>query len=165
MPPLPSPVPASSTPSPPPRPPSHQEWLEQAPAPGPDPSPARAPFAALLVRENQLVASAVNRMLEAGTPPVTRELEALREGSRQARWPGHRLRQRAPCPMCLSALVMNGIQAVYYALTTTMPPPFGFDSRAAYAAPVCPRARRPRPSSSWRAPSRPKPSTGPLPHA
>ena len=35
------------------------------------------------VRENRLVASAVNRMLEAGDPTRHAELEALREGSRQ----------------------------------------------------------------------------------
>lgn len=37
-----------------------------------------------------------------------------------------------PCPMCLSALVMNGIAAVYYAFDNEDAAPFGFDSTAAY---------------------------------
>ena len=39
-----------------------------------------------------------------------------------------------PCPMCLCALVMNGISAVYYAFDNEDAAPFGFDSSAAYAA-------------------------------
>ena len=79
--------------------PSHQEWLEQALHLAPDPSPARGrPFAALLVRENRLVASAVNRMLEAGTPPVTGAGSAAGRESPGAAGRGHRLCQRAPLP-------------------------------------------------------------------
>lgn len=36
--------------------------------------------------------------------------------------------------MCLCALVMNGISAVYYAFDNEDAAPFGFDSSAAYAA-------------------------------
>ncbi len=64
--------------------PSHQEWLEQALHLAlTHRQQGGRPFAALLVRENRLVASAVNRMLEAGDPTRHAELEALREGSRQ----------------------------------------------------------------------------------
>ena len=73
------------------------------------------------------------------------ELTALRAASRQLGSPdlsgcvvyasGH------PCPMCLCALVMNGISAVYYAFDNEDAAPFGFDSSASYdrlRLPLCP---------------------------
>ncbi|MFM4829262.1 nucleoside deaminase [Aeromonas rivipollensis] len=100
------------------------------------------PFAALLVRDNQLVASAVNRMLEAGDPSRHAELEALREGSRKGPLAGAVVYASGhPCPMCLCALVMNGISAVYYAFDNEDAAPFGFDSSASYdrlRLPLCP---------------------------
>ena len=113
--------------------PSHQEWLEQALHLAlTHRQQGGRPFAALLVRENRLVASAVNRMLEAGDPTRHAELEALREGSRQGPLAGAIVYASGhPCPMCLSALVMNGIQAVYYAFDNDDAASFGYDSRAA----------------------------------
>ncbi|MFQ2522019.1 nucleoside deaminase [Aeromonas caviae] len=116
--------------------PSHQGWLEQALQLAlQHRRQGGRPFAALLVRDNQLVASAVNRMLEAGDPTRHAELEALREGSRQGPLAGAIVYASGhPCPMCLCALVMNGIGAVYYAFDNEDAAPFGFDSGAAYAA-------------------------------
>ena len=114
--------------------PSHQEWLEQALHLAlTHRRQGGRPFAALLVKEGKLVASAVNRMLEAGDPTRHAEMEALREASQQGPLKdavvyasGH------PCPMCLCALVMNGISAVYYAFDNADAAPFGFDSSASY---------------------------------
>ncbi|MGL5813522.1 MAG: nucleoside deaminase [Aeromonas sp.] len=114
--------------------PSHQEWLEQALHLAlTHRQQGGRPFAALLVKEGKLVASAVNRMLEAGDPTRHAEMEALREASQQGPLKdavvyasGH------PCPMCLCALVMNGISAVYYAFDNADAAPFGFDSSASY---------------------------------
>ena len=62
--------------------PSHQGWLEQTLQLAlTHRQQGGRPFAALLVRDNQLVASAVNRMLEAGDPTRHAELEALRTAS------------------------------------------------------------------------------------
>jgi len=56
--------------------PSHQAWLEQTLQLAlTHRQQGGRPFAALLVRDNQLVASAVNRMLEAGDPSRHAELE------------------------------------------------------------------------------------------
>ena len=123
--------------------PSHQAWLEQTLQLAlTHRQQGGRPFAALLVRDNQLVASAVNRMLEAGDPSRHAELEALREGSRKGTLAGAIVYASGhPCPMCLCALVMNGISAVYYAFDNEEAAPFGFDSSAAYAAlrlPLCP---------------------------
>ncbi|RQM46604.1 nucleoside deaminase, partial [Aeromonas caviae] len=63
--------------------PSHQEWLEQALHLAlTHRQQGGRPFAALLVRENRLVASAVNRMLEAGDPPRPAGPEAPPGGGR-----------------------------------------------------------------------------------
>ncbi|MFG0835041.1 nucleoside deaminase [Aeromonas bivalvium] len=147
--------------------PSHQEWLEQALQLAlTHRQQGGRPFAALLVRENRLVASAVNRMLEAGDPTRHAELEALREGSRQGPLAGTIVYASGhPCPMCLSALVMNGISAVYYAFDNEDAAPFGFDSRAAYAAlrlPLCPP---PLPLIKLASPIAAETLYGPLPHA
>ncbi len=114
--------------------PSHQGWLEQTLQLAlTHRQQGGRPFAALLVRDNQLVASAVNRMLEAGDPTRHAELEALREGSRQGPLAGAVVYASGhPCPMCLCALVMNGISAVYYAFDNEDAAPFGFDSSASY---------------------------------
>ncbi|MNT59561.1 Guanine deaminase [compost metagenome] len=37
-----------------------------------------------------------------------------------------------PCPMCLSALVMTGVDTVYYAFDNQDAAPFGFSSETAY---------------------------------
>lgn len=114
--------------------PTHQRWLEQAV------QLARAnhrqggrPFAALLVRDEQLVASAVNGIHLDGDPTRHAELEALRKASQSGPLAGATVYASGhPCPMCLAALVMNGIAAVYYAFDNADAAPFGFDSTAAY---------------------------------
>lgn len=62
--------------------PSHQEWLEQALQLALfNHQQGGRPFAALLVRDNQLVTSAVNGMHQDGDPTRHAELEALRQAS------------------------------------------------------------------------------------
>ena len=146
--------------------PSHQEWLEQALhlALTHRQQEGRL-FAALLVRDNRLVASAVNRMLEDGDPTRHAELEALREGSRQGPLAGAIVYASGhPCPMCLSALVMNGLHAVYHAFDNADAAPFGFDSGAAYdrlRLPLCPP---PLPLVKLASPIPAEALYGPLPH-
>ena len=114
--------------------PSHQEWLEQALQLAlHNRQQGGRPFAALLVRDNQLVTSAVNGMHQDGDPTRHAELEALRQASQVGPLAGAIVYASGhPCPMCLSALVMNGIAAVYYAFDNEDAAPFGFDSTAAY---------------------------------
>ena len=104
------------------------------------------PFAALLVRDNQLVTSAVNGMHQDGDPTRHAELEALRQASQVGPLAGAIVYASGhPCPMCLSALVMNGIAAVYYAFDNEDAAPFGFDSTAAYHKLGLPLAPAPLP--------------------
>lgn len=114
--------------------PPHQEWLEQALQLAlHNRQQGGRPFAALLVQGNQLVTSAVNAMHQDGDPTRHAELEALRQASQVGPLAGAIVYASGhPCPMCLSALVMNGIAAVYYAFDNEDAAPFGFDSTAAY---------------------------------
>ena len=114
--------------------PSHQAWLEQtlqlALA---HRQQGGRPFAALLVRDNQLVASAVNRMLEAGDPSRHAELEALREGSRKGPLAGAIVYASGhPCPMCLAALVMGNAKQVFFAFDNADATPYGLSSEGTY---------------------------------
>ncbi len=104
------------------------------------------PFAALLVRDGQLVASAVNGIHLDGDPTRHAELEALRKASQSGPLAGAIVYASGhPCPMCLGALVMNGIAAVYYAFDNADAAPFGFDSSAAYQQLGLPLAPQPLP--------------------
>ncbi|MGY3909260.1 nucleoside deaminase [Aeromonas piscicola] len=114
--------------------PSHQEWLEQALQLAlQNRQRGGRPFAALLVQNDRLVASAVNAMHLEGDPTRHAELEALRQASQSGPLAGAIVYASGhPCPMCLSALVMNGIRAVYYAFDNHDAAPFGFDSTSSY---------------------------------
>ena len=104
------------------------------------------PFAALLVQDGQLVASAVNGIHLDGDPTRHAELEALRKASQCGPLAGAIVYASGhPCPMCLGALVMNGIAAVYYAFDNADAAPFGFDSSAAYQQLGLPLAPQPLP--------------------
>ncbi|MGK8177884.1 nucleoside deaminase [Aeromonas dhakensis] len=127
--------------------PTHQEWLEQALQLAlHNRRQGGRPFAALLVQGNQLVTSAVNAMHQDGDPTRHAELEALRQASQVGPLAGAIVYASGhPCPMCLSALVMNGIAAVYYAFDNEDAAPFGFDSTAAYRKLGLPLAPPPLP--------------------
>ena len=96
------------------------------------------PFGAVIARGGEVIATGVNDIVHSHDPSTHAEMQALRAATRQRANPslagctvyasGH------PCPMCLCALVMNGISAVYYAFDNEDAAPFGFDSSAAYAA-------------------------------
>lgn len=94
------------------------------------------PFGAVLARHGEIVATGVNGIVHSHDPTTHAEMEALRAASRRLATPdlsgsvvyasGH------PCPMCLAALVMAGVEAVYYAFDNLDAAPFGLSSEAAY---------------------------------
>lgn len=83
--------------------PSHQAWLEQTLQLALTHRQQGAAPSQPSWRDNQLVASAVNRMLEAGDPSRHAELEALREGSRKGRLPAPSSMPAATPAPCASA--------------------------------------------------------------
>ena len=63
-------------------------------------------------------------------------MEAVRTASRYLNQPDLRgsvmYASGHPCPMCLAAMVMAGVDAVYYAFDNEEAEPYGFSSKATY---------------------------------
>ena len=96
------------------------------------------PFGAVLARNGQAIATGVNDIVHSHDPTTHAEMQALRSASRhlaQARLDGCVVYASGhPCPMCLAAMVMSGVQAVYYAFDNADAQPYGLSSAATYAA-------------------------------
>jgi tRNA(Arg) A34 adenosine deaminase TadA len=96
------------------------------------------PFGAVLARGADVLATGVNDIVHSHDPSTHAEMQALRAGTRAQANPslqgctvyasGH------PCPMCLAALVMAGVEQVCYAFDNDDAAPYGLSSAAAYAA-------------------------------
>jgi len=117
----------------------HRRWLAQAVDLALENVRAGGrPFGAVLVRDGEVVATGVNRMLATCDPSSHAEMEALRQAGPALGTvdlsgsvlyaSGH------PCPMCLAAAVMTRVSAVYYVFSNADAEPFGFASTAAYQA-------------------------------
>ncbi|MGB7480144.1 MAG: nucleoside deaminase [Burkholderiaceae bacterium] len=96
------------------------------------------PFGAVLTIDGQMIASGVNDIVHSHDPTTHAELEAVRAASRKLGRPDLRgavvYASGHPCPMCLAAMVMAGVEAVYYAFDNQDAAPFGLSSAAAYQA-------------------------------
>jgi len=94
------------------------------------------PFGAVLALNGEVVATGVNDIVHSHDPTTHAEMEAVRAAARRLGRPdlsgsvvyasGH------PCPMCLAAMVMAGVEAVYYAFDNDDAAPFGLSSEVAY---------------------------------
>jgi tRNA(Arg) A34 adenosine deaminase TadA len=94
------------------------------------------PFGAVLALNGIEVATGVNQIVQCGDPTAHAEMEAIRAASRTMKSPnltgaimyasGH------PCPMCLVALIMAGINEVHYAFDNKDAEPYGFSSHLVY---------------------------------
>lgn len=99
---------------------------------------AGRPFGAVVAIGGEIVATGVNEVAHTHDPTTHAEMQALRAASRYLGRPslkgsvvyasGH------PCPMCLSALVLAQVDAVYYAFDNGDAAPYGLSSDAAYRA-------------------------------
>jgi tRNA(Arg) A34 adenosine deaminase TadA len=95
------------------------------------------PFGAVLVRDGQAIAQAVNEIHLHGDPTAHAEMLAIRRASQELGKPrlegcviyasGH------PCPMCLAAMYLCGVSAAYYAYSNEDAEPFGLSTAAVYA--------------------------------
>ena len=95
------------------------------------------PFGAVLVRDSVVVATGVNETLSSGDPTAHAELQAIREASRVHGFlsfegcsmytSGH------PCPMCLGAMYMTGVSAVFYAYSNEIAESYGLSTAKVYA--------------------------------
>ncbi|MBT8769175.1 nucleoside deaminase [Metapseudomonas boanensis] len=93
------------------------------------------PFGALLVRDGQVLARAVNEMHLDQDPTAHAELQAIRAASQQL---GPRLdgcviyASGQPCPMCLAAMHLCGVERVVFAAANAEGEPFGLSTAAIY---------------------------------
>ena len=94
------------------------------------------PFAAVLVVEGDAVSTGVNDVVQSNDPTTHAEMEAVRAASRNLGRADLRgsivYASGHPCPMCLAAMVIAGVDAVYYAFDNDDAEPYGFSSKAAY---------------------------------
>lgn len=94
------------------------------------------PFGAVLVRDGEVVATGVNEILSSGDPTAHAEMNAIRAASRVFGAAGLRGSQvyasGHPCPMCLAAMRLAGIDRVAYAYSNDEGAPYGLSTAAIY---------------------------------
>lgn len=95
------------------------------------------PFGAVIVKDGQIVAQAVNEIVNTNDPTAHAELLAIRAASRQlgsASLAGCAVFASGhPCPMCMAAMRLAGITAVTYAYSNEDGGPFGLSTADIYA--------------------------------
>lgn len=92
------------------------------------------PFGAVLVRDGVVIARAVNEIHSSNDPTSHAEMNALRAASRTLGTPdlsgstvyasGH------PCPMCMAAMRLSGVERVFFAYSNDEGAPFGLSTSA-----------------------------------
>jgi tRNA(Arg) A34 adenosine deaminase TadA len=94
------------------------------------------PFGAVLVRDGEVIATAVNEIHATNDPTSHAEMNAIRAASGKLGSPdlsgcavyasGH------PCPMCMAAMRLSGVAKVVYAYSNEDGAPFGLSTAAVY---------------------------------
>ena len=95
------------------------------------------PFGAVLVKDGEAIATGVNEMLDTGDPTAHAELQAVRAASRalgSLRLDGAAMYASGhPCPMCLAAMYLTGVQHVFCAYSNDDAERYGLSTAAVYA--------------------------------
>ena len=95
------------------------------------------PFGAVLVYQGQVLARAVNEIHSSQDPTAHAEMQAIRKASHalgQARLAGAEIYASGhPCPMCLAAMHLCGIERAWFAYDNTEGEPYGLSTAAVYA--------------------------------
>lgn len=105
------------------------------------------PFGAVLAGPGgEVLQEAVNESVQTGDPTAHAELVALREAGR-ALGPGALegatvYASGAPCPMCLAAMHLAGVEEVVYAYTQDDGAPYGLSTKDTYDEVARPEAER-----------------------
>lgn len=94
------------------------------------------PFGAVLAIDGEIVATGVNDIIASNDPTTHAELEAVRAATRKLGRPrldgSVMYASGLPCPMCLSAMVMAGVDTVYYAFDNDDGAPYDLSCEATY---------------------------------
>ena len=94
------------------------------------------PFGAVIVKDNKVIATGVNRVTSHNDPTAHAEIVAIRSATRKL----HSFNLQGctiytscePCPMCLAAIYWAHLDKIYYANTKTDAKNIGFDDSFIY---------------------------------
>ena len=94
------------------------------------------PFGAVLTRGSEVLATGINDIIQSHDPSTHAEMQAIRAATQAQKNPslagctiyasGH------PCPMCLAALVMAGVEQVFFAFDNNDAAPYTLSSEGTY---------------------------------
>ena len=94
------------------------------------------PFGAVLTRGSEVLATGINDIIQSHDPSTHAEMQAIRAATQAQKNPslagctiyasGH------PCPMCLAALVMTGVEQVFFAFDNNDAAPYNLSSEGTY---------------------------------
>lgn len=94
------------------------------------------PFAAILVKDEKVLTTGVNEMVQTHDATSHAELEAIRKATKKLKTSdlkgciiyasGH------PCPMCIAAILATNIDGVFYAYDNVDAEPYGYSSEQTY---------------------------------
>ena len=94
------------------------------------------PFAALVVRDGEVVSEGINSVAEDNDPTAHAEINAIRSATQKLqRFKLHDcvlITTCEPCPMCLGALYWAGIPALFYGNSKEDAAEYGFDDSFIY---------------------------------
>ncbi len=95
------------------------------------------PFGAVVVKNGEVVATGVNEILTTNDPTAHAELTAIRAASRKLGSPDLSgcavYGSGNPCPMCMAAMRLAGVDEVAYAYSNDDGAPYGLSTAAIYA--------------------------------
>jgi tRNA(Arg) A34 adenosine deaminase TadA len=104
------------------------------------------PYGAVIAAGAKVVATGLNRMTETHDPTEHAELNAIRAAVKVLENPSLAglvaYASGQPCPMCLAALRLAGIEAIYYAYANEESAPYGFSTESLYNELAKPLARQ-----------------------
>lgn len=104
------------------------------------------PFGAVIVRNNEIVAEAVNQVTSSNDPTAHAEILAIRQACAKLgmfELKGCELYTSCePCPMCLGAIYWARLSCIYYANTHEDAATIGFDDSFIYSELQLPHAQR-----------------------
>jgi guanine deaminase len=104
------------------------------------------PFGAVLVRNDEILATGINELVQTGDPTTHAELQAIRAATaalKSARLDGATMYASGqPCPMCLGAMYLTGITRMCFAYSGNDGEPFGFSGAKIYEEMAKPLSRQ-----------------------
>ncbi len=95
------------------------------------------PFGAIVVKDGEVIATGVNEVISTNDPTAHAELTAIRAATRKTNSPSLAgcsvYASGNPCPMCMAAMRMAGVNEVYFAYSNAEAEPYGLSTAAVYA--------------------------------